>query len=305
MRVLHVLDHSIPLHSGYSFRTRNILRKQRDMGLETFHLTGPKHETSAGSSPAEETVEDLHFFRTPAVAGWQDRLPLYRHRAAIEAMIRRLDEVVRRIRPEVIHAHSPALNGVAAQRVADRHQLPLLYEVRAFWEDAAVDHGTASRFGLRYRLSRIEAEAPYDYLTGTRHRAAVEGRYRAAFDVRVGYELAYNDREDSRTVTTFTSVSPTRHEVFAEADYPLGPRWTSEAKAEYRLSRYHDANTDTATGLDRVRADDRVRLQIGLRRELPWELRASAEYERTVNDSNIAAYDYTANVYRLGVERFF
>lgn len=154
MRVLHVLDHSIPLHSGYSFRTRNILRKQRDMGLETFHLTGPKQGASAGSSPAEETVDDLHFFRTPPVAGWRDRLPLYRHRAAIEAMTRRLDEVVRRIRPDVIHAHSPALNGVAAQRVADRHQLPLLYEVRAFWEDAAVDHGTASRFGLRYRLSR-------------------------------------------------------------------------------------------------------------------------------------------------------
>jgi len=26
MRVLHVLDHSIPLHSGYTFRTRSILR---------------------------------------------------------------------------------------------------------------------------------------------------------------------------------------------------------------------------------------------------------------------------------------
>ena len=29
MRILHILDHSIPLHSGYTFRTRNILRQQR------------------------------------------------------------------------------------------------------------------------------------------------------------------------------------------------------------------------------------------------------------------------------------
>jgi PEP-CTERM/exosortase A-associated glycosyltransferase len=29
-----------------------------------------------------------------------------------------------------------------------------VYEVRAFWEDAAVDHGTAKEFGLRYRLTR-------------------------------------------------------------------------------------------------------------------------------------------------------
>jgi PEP-CTERM/exosortase A-associated glycosyltransferase len=29
-----------------------------------------------------------------------------------------------------------------------------VYEVRAFWEDAAVDHGTSSENGLRYRLTR-------------------------------------------------------------------------------------------------------------------------------------------------------
>jgi hypothetical protein len=27
-RVLHVLDHSLPLHSGYTFRTRAILKAQ-------------------------------------------------------------------------------------------------------------------------------------------------------------------------------------------------------------------------------------------------------------------------------------
>jgi hypothetical protein len=29
LRVLHVLDHSIPLHSGYTFRTLSLLREQR------------------------------------------------------------------------------------------------------------------------------------------------------------------------------------------------------------------------------------------------------------------------------------
>ncbi len=43
LRVLHVLDHSIPLHSGYTFRTLAILREQRRLGWETFHLTSPKH----------------------------------------------------------------------------------------------------------------------------------------------------------------------------------------------------------------------------------------------------------------------
>ena len=33
-RVLHVLDHSLPLHSGYTFRTRAILKAQQAAGLE-------------------------------------------------------------------------------------------------------------------------------------------------------------------------------------------------------------------------------------------------------------------------------
>ena len=40
MRILHILDHSIPLHSGYTFRTLSILKEQRNIGWETFHLTG-------------------------------------------------------------------------------------------------------------------------------------------------------------------------------------------------------------------------------------------------------------------------
>ena len=39
LRVLHVLDHSLPLHSGYTFRTLSILREQRALGWETEHLT--------------------------------------------------------------------------------------------------------------------------------------------------------------------------------------------------------------------------------------------------------------------------
>ena len=67
---LHVLDHSIPLQSGYTFRTRAILREQRRMGWETFHLTSPKH--SAPGAPEEE-VDGLHFYRTPPATGALER----------------------------------------------------------------------------------------------------------------------------------------------------------------------------------------------------------------------------------------
>lgn len=62
--------------------------------------------------------------------------------------------VVSEVRPDVIHAHSPALNGLAALRVARDMKIPLVYEIRAFWEDAAVDHGTSTEWGARYRMTR-------------------------------------------------------------------------------------------------------------------------------------------------------
>jgi len=150
LRILHVLDHSIPLHSGYSFRTRAIIDGQRALGWETLHLTGPKQGDGVRR---EETIDGLDFFRTPATTIGQ-RLPLAGHLLVARAIERRLLEVARRTEPDVIHAHSPALNGLAASRVARRLGLPLVYEVRAFWEDAAVDHGTTREGSLRYRLTR-------------------------------------------------------------------------------------------------------------------------------------------------------
>lgn len=151
LRVLHVLDHSIPLHSGYTFRTRSILQQQRALGWETFHLTSPKQGTTKA---AHEQVDGLSFFRTTAAAGIFGNLPVLNQLAVINRLTERLLEVAREIKPDVIHAHSPALNAIAALRVGKKLNIPVVYEIRAFWEDAAVDHGTSREWGLRYRFTR-------------------------------------------------------------------------------------------------------------------------------------------------------
>jgi PEP-CTERM/exosortase A-associated glycosyltransferase len=149
MRILHVLDHSIPLHSGYTFRTLAILREQRRLGWETFHLTSPKHAAPYGP---EETVDGWHFYRTPAPTG--PKLPGLAENALMKATQQRLLEVAREVQPHILHAHSPVLNAIPALRVGRELGIPVVYEVRAFWEDAAVDHGTTSEGSLRYRLTR-------------------------------------------------------------------------------------------------------------------------------------------------------
>lgn len=66
----------------------------------------------------------------------------------------RLEAVARDIRPDIIHAHSPVLNALPAIKVARKLGIPVVYEIRAFWEDAAVDHGSTTEGSLRYRATR-------------------------------------------------------------------------------------------------------------------------------------------------------
>ena len=152
MRILHILDHSLPLHSGYSFRTAAILREEGRLGWETYQLTSPKQNAAPGV--LEEEVEGIRFYRTPVPRGALSRIPVIRELAQMRATARRLREVAGLTRPAVLHAHSPVLNALPALVVGRRMGIPVVYEVRAFWEDAAVDLGTSREWGLRYRLTR-------------------------------------------------------------------------------------------------------------------------------------------------------
>lgn len=147
-RVLHILDHSLPLHSGYAFRTRAIMKAQAADGLEVRGITGVRH--TADGLPTE-VADGLLFHRTPSAA--RGRAPLREWRE-IGAHAEAISALVREWRPDVLHAHSPALTGMAALRAARRHGIPLVYEIRAFWEDASVGNGTGRENSLKYNLTR-------------------------------------------------------------------------------------------------------------------------------------------------------
>lgn len=149
-RILHVLDHSLPLHSGYTFRTRAILKAQQGHGLEVRGVTGLRH---AGPAMADdpETHDGLLFHRTPGEAGGPPGLREWREAGLLAD---RIVDLARTWRPDVLHAHSPALCGLAAVRAGRRLGLPVVYEIRAFWEDAAVGNGTGRAGSPRYWLTR-------------------------------------------------------------------------------------------------------------------------------------------------------
>jgi glycogen synthase len=151
MRILHILDHSLPLHSGYTFRTISILREQRALGWETLQLTTPRH----GPSTADvEEVDGWRFHRTAATGLWS-RAAAGVYLGEMIATRRRLDALAESFGPDVLHAHSPVLNALPALWVGRKRGIPVVYELRALWEDAAVDHGTTRERSLRYRASHM------------------------------------------------------------------------------------------------------------------------------------------------------
>ena len=159
MKILHIFDHTLPLHSGYTFRSMAILKAQRALGWQTLHLSSPRHGQSAAQpvEPAQaldsEDVDGFRFWRTATSQSALSRTPAWPI-AEMAATTARLRALVAQQRPDILHAHSPALNAHPALRVGRETGLPVIYEVRGFWEDAAVDHGTTTEGSLRYRLGR-------------------------------------------------------------------------------------------------------------------------------------------------------
>src|SRR5204862_1638400 len=133
---------------GDAFRTRPVMTAQIASGLEVKGVTGLRHHADG---PAVATVEALQFHRPRCTrsgpGGWRE----WRE---ITALTNAISALVAKWRPDVLHAHSPALCGLAGLRAARRHGLPLVYEIRAFWEDAAVGNGTGKANSVKYRLTR-------------------------------------------------------------------------------------------------------------------------------------------------------
>src|SRR6185295_896714 len=111
MRILHVFDHSLPLQSGYVYRSLGILTAQRARGWETVHVTTPRQGKTAA---AVETVDGWTFHRTTPPPPWALGVPVLRELAEMRATASRLVEVARETKPDILHAHSPVLNPLPA-----------------------------------------------------------------------------------------------------------------------------------------------------------------------------------------------
>ncbi len=156
--VLHVLDHSWPVLSGYSIRSRGLITAQHALGQEVVAVTGPLHQLDDQNS-SDITVDGVSYLRTPITGELtrtvlEQRWPLLREAVTVRALRNRILNLIDQHSISIVYAHSPALCGLAGLQAARKKGLPFVYEIRAFWEDAAVDQKRATTKSLRYWLTR-------------------------------------------------------------------------------------------------------------------------------------------------------
>ena len=135
---------------------RNLARQ----GVEVRVLTSARH---ADFEAMEEEWDGIRYYRSAKPQGFLNRLqlkiPFWRERVMTQAIVERLEDIARDFNPELIHAHSPFFNGQAALQVGKKLGIPVVYEIRAFWEDDAVDKGKFKEEGFVYKqVKRLETE---------------------------------------------------------------------------------------------------------------------------------------------------
>ena len=153
LTILHILDHSLPVHSGYAHRSDGIFRAQLKRGWRPVALTSAKHGLAGQGSPhKEETIDGVRYYRTETVI--RETVPLEAEWRIMTGLVRRIREVIETEKPDLLHAHSPVLNALPALWVARKVGIPVVYEVRVSWEDTWAARGRYGQDSWKYKLVR-------------------------------------------------------------------------------------------------------------------------------------------------------
>jgi glycogen(starch) synthase len=158
-RVLHVLDHSWPILDGYSQRSRSVVIAQSELGMRPSVLTSPLHQTDDPGASEVFLLDGIQYSRTlvnGGIAGLaiHGRWPVAREIAVVYSLEHRLKPLLESGAFDIVHAHSPSLCGLAAWRASRSRHLPVVYEIRSFWEDSDLDQNKSLAKSLRYKAGR-------------------------------------------------------------------------------------------------------------------------------------------------------
>jgi glycosyltransferase involved in cell wall biosynthesis len=153
-RVLHLVNDALPTTSaGYTIRTHEIVLAQQAAGLDPHVATRCGFPVTQGTLDGRRLVmlDGIPYHR---LLPW--RLPSRADKAAGLAL-QMAAELTEQVKPSVLHAASNYVNAVIALAIGTRYGLPVVYEVRGFWEDTWLSrHPDSEKMASseQYRRSR-------------------------------------------------------------------------------------------------------------------------------------------------------
>jgi glycosyltransferase involved in cell wall biosynthesis len=155
LRVLHIVTDALPSTSaGYTIRTQEIAVAQRFAGMDPHVATRIGFPVTAGAIDGRDTVTvdgvPYHRLLPWVMPGRMDRL--------YQTHLKHLARLAEGLRPAVLHAASNYANAVIALALREATGLPVLYEVRGFWEDTWLSrHAASAGLTLSDRYVRTRA----------------------------------------------------------------------------------------------------------------------------------------------------
>lgn len=154
MKVLHVLETSIPHLAGYTIRSKYIVEHQKKHGIEPVVVTSPFFRGKTAGGKREE-IGGTRYYRTNHIrkpdAGQNKILSYWTRFRMLEKYRREVLEIALEEKPDIIHAHSSYTNGQAANFVSRRMGVPSIYELRSLWGEAAVVENGLKPGSMKYR----------------------------------------------------------------------------------------------------------------------------------------------------------
>lgn len=155
-RVLHCVGKSRPVaQTGYTLRTHFTARSQQELGLDAHVVTqlGFPWDQGVRDHGVENVLEGVPYHHLLPSHGRVPSRPDARLALNVEA----LAALVRQIRPAVLHAASDFRNAILALEMGRAFKVPVVYEVRGFWEETWLskqDAASANSEAYRWRRDR-------------------------------------------------------------------------------------------------------------------------------------------------------
>lgn len=151
MKILHIMDHSLPLTDGYTIRAKYMLEAQAAAGHEVTVLTSP----SQGPDAADVAINRVRYYRSHYTNFESDAVVLGAKQLVFgKAIARGITGLMAQQHFDLIHAHTPFTIARVALAEARKREIPFVYEKRNLWEESARARGKMSGKWPLYQIAR-------------------------------------------------------------------------------------------------------------------------------------------------------